>query len=83
MEISQWTLTFWTHSEGQDRQGKGKNNLGGAGERNKNLFPDIQLTVGVKVHTCDKLISELNPLSFIMYRAANFSQNLPVIVRKG
>lgn len=41
MEISQWTLTFWTHSEGQDRQGKGKNNLGGAGERNKNLFPDI------------------------------------------
>lgn len=51
MEISSWTLTFWTHSEGQDRQGEGKNNLGGAGERNKNLFPDIQLTVGVKVHT--------------------------------
>lgn len=41
MKISPWTMTFWTHSEGQDRQGEGKNNLGGAGERNKNLFPDI------------------------------------------
>ena len=31
MKISPWTMTFWTHSEGQDRQGEGKNNLGGAG----------------------------------------------------